>query len=250
MSSRFTDQAYLREQQYRDDSNLRARIELHRRFSTEEQPWHRWVFERLDFPADAQILEMGCGPAELWFQNLDRIPEGWTLTLADLSPGMVDEARRALGDRAEYRVADIQELPFEDGSFDGVIANHMLYHVADRPRAFREVARVLRPEGRFYCSTNGSDHLKEIKALYVQDKPGSWEFRLEDAGDELREVFHDVELERRPGSLEVTEMEPLVAFVHSLDWGREGFEEEIRARIESHGSFHVTKGGGLFRCKP
>jgi SAM-dependent methyltransferase len=249
LTSRFTDRTYLREQQYRDDANLRARMELHRRFSTETQPWHRWVFDRVDFPADARILEVGCGPGELWLQNLDRIPDGWRLTLADLSPGMIDEARRTLGGRADYRVADIQDLPFDDESFDGVIANHMLYHVADRPRAFREVVRVLSPAGSFYCSTNGSDHLKEIKALYDDSQPWSWEFRLEDAGDELRESFVDVELERHPGALEVTEVEPLVAFVRSLDTGRDGFEDEIRTRIETDGAFHVSKVGGLFRCR-
>jgi len=73
----FTDAKYLRDEQYRDDSNLRARIELHRRFSTEPEPWHRWVFDRLHFPAEAKILEVGCGPGELWLQNADRVPDGW-----------------------------------------------------------------------------------------------------------------------------------------------------------------------------
>lgn len=247
MSSIFTDPEYLKDEQYRDESNLRARIELHRRFSTAEQPWHRWVFDQLDFPAEANILEVGCGPAELWAQNRERIPEGWRLTLADLSPGMVEEARRALGDRADYRVADITDLPFEDESFDGVIANHMLYHVSDRPRAYREVARVLRPDGLFYCSTNGGDHLKELKELYVRSEP--WGFRLEDAGEELRAAFADVHVEVFPDGLAVTEVEPVVAFVHSMDPGIEGFEEIVRRRIESEGVFRVTKVGGLFRCR-
>jgi SAM-dependent methyltransferase len=251
VSARFTESTWLKEEQYRDEANLRARIELHRRFDTNPEPWHRWVFDRLDFPADADVLEVGCGPAELWRQNVDRIPPGWRLTLADLSEGMVEEARRALRDRASYRVADIQDLPFEDASFDGVIANHMLYHVPDRPRALREVARVLRPGGVFYCSTNGGDHLKEIKALYDQgDEPWSWQFRLEDAGEELGEVFADVRLERHPGGLAVTEVEPVVAFVNSLARGKEGFEETVRATIEREGVFRVTKVGGLFACKP
>src|SRR5262249_38702667 len=79
LSSRFTESTWLKEEQYRDASNLRARIELHRRFDTNPEPWHRWVFDRLDFPAEADILEVGCGPAELWRQNLDRIPAGWRL---------------------------------------------------------------------------------------------------------------------------------------------------------------------------
>jgi SAM-dependent methyltransferase len=243
----FTDKAYLREEQYRDDSNLRARMELHRRFSTEPEPWHRWVFDRLHFPAEAKILEVGCGPGELWLQNADRVPDGWELTLADLSPGMLEKAREGLGDRAEYQVADVQELPFQDESFDGVVANHMLYHVPDRPRAIAEIARVLRGSGRFYASTNGRDHLKEIRELYVHAEV--WGFRMEEAGDELRAIFAEVELERFPGDLEVTEVEPVVAFVHSLDSGIDGFEEIVRARIEAEGSFHVTKVGGLFSCR-
>jgi SAM-dependent methyltransferase len=247
LSSPFTDSTYLREEQYRDDANLRARLDLHRRFSTNPQPWHRWVYERFDFSPEAQILEVGCGPGELWLQNVDRIPDGWRLTLADLSPGMLEKAREALGDRADYREADVQELPFEDGSFDGVIANHMLYHVRNRPRAFAEIARVLRPESLFYASTNGRDHLKEIKELYVHQEP--WQFRLEEAGDELRAAFADVELDVYPDSLEVTEVEPVVAFVHSMDRGVDGFEEVVRARIAAAGSFHVTKVGGLFHCR-
>ena len=247
MTQRFTEADYLRDEQYRDDSNLRARIELHRRFSTNPEPWHRWVFDWFRFPAVARILEVGCGPGELWLQNADRIPAGWELTLADLSPGMVDKAREGLGDGAEYQVADVQELPFEDGSFDGVIANHMLYHVPDRPRALAEIARVLRPGGLFYASTNGTDHLKELKALYVHSEP--WEFRLEEAGEELSAVFADVEVELFPGDLEVTEVEPVVAFVRSMDAGIDGFEEIVRARIEAEGSFHVTKVGGLFSCR-
>jgi SAM-dependent methyltransferase len=244
---KFTEAEYLREEQYRDDSNLRARIELHRRFSTNPQPWQRWVFERFDFPAEAEILEVGCGAGELWLQNLDRLPEPWSLTLADLSPGMLEKTREALGERAEYHVADVQELPFEDAAFDGVIANHMLYHVPDRPRAFAEIARVLRPRGLFYASTNGREHLKEIKELYVHSE--AWEFRMEEAGDELAEFFADVRLQEYPDSLEVTEPEPVVAFVHSMDPGREGFQEIVRARIEADGAFHVTKVGGLFSCR-
>jgi hypothetical protein len=70
----FTDQTYLREEQYRTDENLRARIDLHRRFSTNPERWHRWVFDRFAFAPDARILEVGCGPAELWSENRDRIP--------------------------------------------------------------------------------------------------------------------------------------------------------------------------------
>lgn len=244
----FTDPSYLRDEQYRDDSNLRARVELHERFSTNPEAWHRWVFDRLEPGPQADVLEIGCGAGELWRQNLERIPREWRLMLADLSPGMLDAARAAVGDRAEYRVADVRELPFPDDSFDAAIANHMLYHVPDRARALAELRRVLRPEGRFYASTNGVEHLREIKALLAEQ--WGWEFRLEAAAAELLGAFVDVELDVYPCDLEVTEAEPLVAFVRSLDHGEiEGMEEVVRATIEREGSFHVTKSTGLFRCR-
>ena len=77
-------------------------------------------------------------------------------------------------------MADIRDLPFEDESFDGVVANHMLYHVPDRPQALAEIRRVLRSAGRVFATTNGGDHLQEIKAFY--ERPASIEFRIEDAG--------------------------------------------------------------------
>lgn len=243
----FTDPEYLRDKQYQTDENLRARMDLHRRFSTNPELWHRWVFDRLELEPEARVLEIGCGPAELWAENRDRIPPGWHLTLADLSPGMLDAARAAVGDHAEYQVADVQALPFEDGSFDGAIANHMLYHASDRARAIGELARVLRPHGQLYASTNGAGHLKEINALL--ERPVEWGFRLEIAGDELG-AFFEVELHVYPCDLEVTEPGPVIAFVRSLDCGEiEGAEAVVEATIAREGSFHVTKSTGLFRCR-
>jgi len=80
------------EDQYRDASNLNARIALHRRFSTNKAGWTRWVFDQLALPQECAILELGCGPADLWQQNAGCIPEGWHITLSDFSPGMVEKA--------------------------------------------------------------------------------------------------------------------------------------------------------------
>lgn len=144
------------QEQYRTNANLRARIDLHERFSTSPLSYPRWVFDGYAFGEEADVLEVGCGDGNIWRENLGRLPAGWRLTLTDFSPGMVEAARAALGDSAEYAVADVQELPFADASFDGVIANHMLFHVEDLPRALGEVARVLRSGGLFCATTIGS----------------------------------------------------------------------------------------------
>src|SRR5206468_12793181 len=77
-----TDAGWL-DRQYATGENLRARIELHRRFSTNPQPWQRWVFDRLVVHDDARVLEVGCGVGELWRENAERIPAGWHVTLTD-----------------------------------------------------------------------------------------------------------------------------------------------------------------------
>ena len=148
MSER-TDQEYLLNEQYKDASNLNARIQLHQRFSTNGEDWYRWLFDHFSIPEDAHILELGSGSALLWKQNLDRLPAGWQIALSDLSAGMLDEASKNVSDATAFtfEVVDAQAIPFDAEIFDTVIANHMLYHVPDQTRALAEIRRVLKPDG-------------------------------------------------------------------------------------------------------
>lgn len=251
-----SEQEQVREQ-YATDANLRARIELHDRFSTSTLSYPRWVFDGYDFGDDADVLEVGCGNGMIWRENLDRIPPGWWLTLTDLSPGMVETARGVLGDRATYVATDVQELPFGEASFDAVIANHMLFHVEDRPRALGEIARVLRPGGQFRATTIGLEHLRRLRELVPPREGGQWEktrerFTVEQVSKELAPFFVDVELEPYEDSLEVTELEPLLDFVRSRgDVTEEELEPLRRAaemEIAERGSFYVPKATSRVRA--
>ena len=244
------------EEQYASADNLRARIALHERFTTNPYPYPRWVFDGYDFEDDADVLEVGCGDGMMWRENRDRIPEGWRLTLTDLSEGMVRSARDVLGDRARYAVANIEQLPFADESFDAVIANHMLFHLEDRARAFSEVRRVLRPGGMFLSTTVGLAHLREIREL-APSRSGIWErtlerFVIESAPDNLAPYFADTAVERYPSSLRVTDAAALVDFVRSRgDETSERLEaarERVEAAIARDGSFDVTTDTARIRC--
>src|SRR5215207_9353938 len=82
--------------QYRDNSNLAARAAIYRFGDPAATPWPRWVFDQLDLPPAARVLEIGCGDGALWLRNLDRLPPAWRVTLSDLSTGMLAAARAAL----------------------------------------------------------------------------------------------------------------------------------------------------------
>src|SRR5262245_7631139 len=158
---RLTNPTYLKSQ-YKTADNLNARIQLHELYSTNTYPWTDWLFDQWVLPAASRILEVGCGPAYMWPQLLERIPPGWEVILSDISPGMVGQAREALagvGPQFRFAQSDIQRLPWLEGTFDAVIANHMLYHVPDRPRALAEIRRVLKPGGKLYAATNGDSHM-------------------------------------------------------------------------------------------
>lgn len=254
-----TDQNHLLQRQYRNGSNLNARMALHAQYSLNTQGWHRWVFDQFDFPQAAQVLELGCGPGTLWFKNQERIPAGWHITLSDLSPGMVEEARRNLTDCTtafHFQTFDAQSIPLSDASLDAVIANHMLYHVPDRSRTFAEISRVLKAGGRLYAATNGIDHLREIdelkQRLGIAAMP-SGNFKLENGKDELAAWFEEIRVLHYEDGLKVTEAEPLVAYILSELASQEISIERIQAfrgyvaqQLAQKGFLSITKSSGLF----
>jgi SAM-dependent methyltransferase len=267
MTSLMSDQKYLLREQYRDPTKLGARARLHERFSTNKYGWMLWALDQLDLPSEARVLELGCGPGALWAENRTRIPGGWSVVLADLSAGMLEQAQRALGDlrrRFQFMVVDMQELPFEDASFDGVIANHMLYHVPDVPTALSESCRVLRPEATLYAATNGERHMGELGELArtfdcgLTCASGEYSFSLENGAEQLGEWFEDIELCRYDDSLLVTEAEPLVAYILSSVGNADSvlvgekldeLIEFVERELAEKGAIRIGKDVGLFKAQ-
>lgn len=248
-------------EQYRTPSNLHARIRLHARFGTNPYPWPEWIFDHLQVGSEASLLEVGCGPAALWQPNLARIPARWSLTLTDLSPGMVRQAQTALSGlkQAAFAVADAQDLPFADAQFDAVLANHMLYHVPDRGRALAELRRVLRPGGRFYAATNGQRHMVEVYELARRYAPAyaarigdAARFTFDDGFAELGRVFDDVQLHAYDNRLVVTDAAALADYMLSgapvaiPEAEATRFREWLQAEFARSGRVEIRTESGLF----
>jgi ubiquinone/menaquinone biosynthesis C-methylase UbiE len=259
---RFTDQHYLTKDQYRDSSNLNARIAIHQKFSTNLQGWFYWVFDELvKLSADANILELGCGTGEMWKQCAARIPDGWVITLTDLSDGMLDSAWRNLvvtGRNFKFQQIDAQSIPYDNRTFDVVITSHMLYHVPDRKLALAEIKRVLKDKGCLFASTVGENHMKEMYSWLkqVNTNPGGMftnPFTMESGTEQLREVFSKVEQLRYADNLRVTDVEPLIAYIRSSIGAADISEHELEklqgefvSTLAAKGEIFISKDSGLF----
>jgi SAM-dependent methyltransferase len=250
--------------QYASSANLAARIALHQRFSSNAYGLQRWVFDRLDVSGRARVLEIACGTGSLWRENLDRLPPTPHLFLSDISLSMLkttEEVLRGAGRDAQFAACALPDLPFADDSFDLVVANHMLYHVADRLRGLREIHRVLRHGGAFFAATNGVDHLRELKGLMrglaIEAADASLSFTLENGAAQLRPVFGDVPYAEYADSLRVTDPEALMDYIASVSpFAAETVRERrsellssIAAGTGADGTFHVVKSTGAFMAR-
>jgi SAM-dependent methyltransferase len=246
-------------EQYRNSSNLDARIALHQTFSTAKREWNHWLFDQFKLFDGARILEVGAGTGSLWTKNPERLPATLNLVLSDLSLGMVEKAQAA-GSAKRFVQCDTQAIPFANGSFDVVVANHMLYHVPDLDCAIEEIRRVLRPGGKLYAATNGLNHMRELTALLtdllgvVPDMTAA-RFNLENGRELLGRFFNHVQRIDFEDALVVNETEPLVAYVLSMRDklnGLDGKLNELRSRIEApiaqDGALRITKETGLFEA--
>lgn len=144
------------------------------------------LWDRIAEAVPRRVLEVGPGPGELAQRMATEL--GADVVAIDVSPRMVELTR---GRGIDARVGDVQDLPFEDASFDLVVAAWVLFHPADLDRALCEIARVLDRGGRLIAATNSETHLQELWELVGADRI-SYTFSAENAESSLRAWFAEV----------------------------------------------------------
>ncbi len=250
--------------QYVDATNITARIQLHRDYSTNPEGWFPWLFKNLKLHDGMRILEVGCGNGELWTENLSKLPQHVEIVLSDISEGMLRDAARTLqGDaRFSYQCFDASQIPFEAESFDLIIANHMLFYCEDIQQVLSECQRVLKKKGIFAASTYGAHHMQEITRLVqkfhseiVLSAEQLYErFGLENGEHILRQQFSRVELRTYPDSIELWQAEPLIAYILSCHGNQNRIlidrYKEFREFVIDYtqNGFKITKDAGSFLC--
>lgn len=250
--------------QYQNAGNISARIRLHKMYSKNPYGWFPFIYENCHIKSGMKVLEIGCGDGSLWTENLSELPSDASIVLSDISEGMIRDVRRTLDfdKRFTFSSFDCTHIPYENESFDLVIANHVLFYCDDINSVCREVMRVLKHDGKFLCSTYGSKHMQEITALvqefdsHIQLSLGKLyeRFGLENGSSILSPFFSDIKLKPYDDSLLVTDAEPLIEYIMSCHGNQNQYllkrYQDFRNFVEKktkHG-FFITKDAGLFIC--
>lgn len=129
---------------------------------TGHRPVGEQAIKLMNIPADARVLDVGCGSG--WATRLmaEKAHAGRVVGI-DISDEMVRVARESSASfsNAEFQVASAENLPFEDGKFTHAFSMESLYYYADIPNALQEIRRVLAPGGLFAC----------VVDLYEESRP-------------------------------------------------------------------------------
>ena len=245
-------------QQYATPKNLNTRISIHDKYSTNKMGFGNWIVSNYRLEKGMSVLELGCGTGDMWKKREKLISTCNKLILSDFSEGMVATAKDNIGnyDNVEYRVIDIQDIPYENETFDVVIANMMLYHVPDIEKGLSEVRRVLKRGGCFYCATYGEhgiiEYLSKILSAYGVEDNINKNFTLQNGYEILRKKFSKVEKLEYIDSLAVTNVEDMVGYIYSLSSMTSLSivpKQEIKDILMNHtanGILHVPKEYGMF----
>lgn len=126
-------------------SRLAAKYD--QRWSTYIDASVRETIRRIVVPADAVVLDVGCGTGAL-LKALSQAQPGLKLHGADPTPAMLAVAAKRLDDKASLHQAYAEALPFSDAFFDLVVSTSAFHFFRDPLKALAEMHRVLRPGGR------------------------------------------------------------------------------------------------------
>jgi len=152
-----------------------------------------------------------------------------------------------------------QNIPFEDHSFDIVIANMMLYHVPNILLGLKEVKRVMKDKATFYCATYGNHGIIEYLSLLLSEcgivDDINKNFTLQNGKSILENVFGNVTKKEYEDSLAVTDIDDMVEYIYSLT-NMTSLSQVPKEQVKSillkntkDGILNVPKEYGMFICQ-
>ena len=258
------DKNYLKERQYKNSGNLEARIAIHEKFRTNPESFHGWVWNNLEISKPLKVLEVGCGTGQFWIENYVHLPENSHLTLTDFSDGMIEKIKSKINhSNIKFEVADIEKLPYEDNTFDLVMAHHVIYHASDKDKAVSELMRVAKPNSIISITTNSEKHMLNVYTIshsidsnfsMVRNIDG---FTEEDAESILPKHFSNITKKIYEDLLKVTDLSFMIDYIKSTTEPRkmnlknsfyDEYSEIVKKEIQAKGYFGILKRSPHFIC--
>lgn len=249
---------------YRTATHLSIRIRLHELYSQNPVGWFPWLLSNINFQNVYRLLEVGCGTGALW-ESCQINMRNREIFLSDISEGMLDTARKTLGEDYSYMCIDCQSIPFKKSYFDAIVANHVLFYVPQIDKALKEIHRVLHVSGTCYFSAYGKHHMEEIQAIvkefdphiYLSEQNLQERFGIENGKTILGRYFNEVTFLRYEDALEIDKVKPLMEYVISCHGNQKEllknrltqFELFLNQKLLDNNSLHITKDVGVFICK-
>ena len=215
--------------QYATDEKLRLRHDIHARYTLPKKDFIEWAIKMLNLRGDERVLDVGSGPG-LYYTRLHELYPNTRYVGIDLVPAMLESHGQHNDSEHRLACADVGKLPFADGQFDIVMANHMLYHVENIEEAVAEMRRVLKPGGLLMAATNSQNTMQEMqilmrRAIVLLTRQGaamvrppslpSDHFSLENGTRLLSRHFNAVVRYDLPGHLAFKEVDPPIAYLES-----------------------------------
>ena len=255
--------------QYATDDKLRIRQEIHDQYTVPQFDHSKWVLDALKWRGDEVILDVGCG-AGRYFDALRTGYPDVTYVGIDISAGMLEKHPGS----GTVSMADGMQLPFANGTFDVVMANHMIYHLPDIDEALVEFRRVLKPQGTIAAATNSAQSMPELQVLLrraivlltrsgasqIQPPlPDSALFSLESGARQFARHFYAVVRHEMPSKLIFSDIEPVMAYLETTREMREPqlpedvswddvmmiMQQQITHLIHHLGELIITKSTGV-----
>lgn len=255
-------------QQYIDASNLNANIKLQDRFGQNENGWYQWVFKNMKLNKSFKVLEIGCGNGALWEKNINCLDTNIDVTLTDICEDMLKETKQNLNKynhNFNFKLADPSNIPFENETFDVVIANHILFYMKDLDKVLYEINRVLKKNGEFYCSTIDNSHMKELEDIMlrfnsninISEKNIYSKFSVDNGESILKKYFKDINKYYYTDELIVDDTKGILEYIYTIpgnileiiDTKKKEFESYIDVNINKQGELKITNSSVLFNSK-
>lgn len=197
------------------------------------RPLFATVLGQLGVKPGTRLLDIGCGSGYA-ARMAERL--GAVVTGLDATPELIAIARERVPN-GEFQIGSMDELPFDEDSFDAAVAFNAFQFADDPAHAVRDAARVVRPDGLIAATTFAEPERNESTALHLALQP-----LRAGGGPHL-----PYELSA-PGGLEAllatASLEPVQSGEVPLPWAHASSEEAVRAVLASAGGAIAIESAG------